>query len=92
MATPLSEIATEQLIYEDVTQWSVEEFMAEQERCQEVIDLHAEDPDDDPGGVINEEYTNRVNHIEEMRRMAFPRRDPSVHGTGMLDPWLRGER
>lgn len=69
MTAPLSEIDTDDLIYEEVTQWSSEEYMAEQERCQEVLDLHRGAPEDDPSGVIEDEYLTRVNHIEEMRRM-----------------------
>ena len=80
--TPLSEIATEQLIYEDVTQWSSEEYMAEQERCQEMLDLHEFDAHDpmDPSAIVHDEYIDRVNHIEEMRRMLHPLRRPYDDG------------
>lgn len=74
MATkiPLDEIETDGLIYVDVRMYSPEEFMAEQERCQEMIELHRVDDIDnddeiDPGDVIADEYLDRVNHIEEMR-------------------------
>lgn len=67
----LSGIETDDLIYLDPIDWSDEALMAEQERCQEVLDLHSPPdglaPEDDPSGVIEDEYLTRVGHIEWMR-------------------------
>lgn len=62
---PLDEIDTDDLIYVDAREYTGEELMAEQERCQEVIDLHVM-----AGGIDLDTWYDRVGHIEEMRRIA----------------------
>jgi hypothetical protein len=62
---PLDEIDTDDLIHVDATTYTVEAYMAEQERCQEVIDLHVM-----AGGIDLDTWYDRVGHIEGMRRIA----------------------
>ncbi len=63
-ARPLDEVTNEELLYLDVEAFSTEALMAEQERCQEVIDLNSM-----AGGIDLTYWFDRVNHIEQIRSL-----------------------
>lgn len=60
----LDEIENDDLIYVVVESVTVDALMAEQERCQEVIDLHVM-----AGGIDLTYWYDRVNHIEQIRSL-----------------------
>lgn len=62
--TSLDEIDNDELIYVQVTNYTTEEYMAEQERCNEVIELNA------TTGVDIGYWIDRATIIEDMRRQA----------------------
>ncbi len=63
-ARPIDEIENDELIYLDVDVFDNEALLAEQERCQEVIDQHVM-----AGGIDLTYWYDRVNHIEQIRSL-----------------------
>jgi hypothetical protein len=63
-ARPIEEIENDELIYLDVDVFDNNTLLAEQERCQEVIDQHVM-----AGGIDLTYWYDRVNHIEQIRSL-----------------------
>ena len=64
-AETLEDIDNDDLIYVDVRTFDNDAYMAEQERCNEVIELHA------TTGVDIGYWIDRATIIEDMRRQAW---------------------